>query len=435
MFGGCAWDGCEVLVGLIEEAYNATNREDDEKILIASLSSMGLRTNVRQTVLDVNPDVFFNTVHGNIWTAARKLAEADRLMLMDNFRPLLPAADLRILEGLFGRPVRLIELTTAVDLVVGAAKRRRLIDGLKQIAAASTTSDQYETALATAHEVLTQLEQTETSTEAVSIGQALDEFWDDVRNPKPQAEKFATPWPKLDESYLNGGHAKGELVVWMAPTGGGKSVALLQTAAVWALAGKRIAIFSLEMGRQDVINRILSTSGRTKIRDIANRNIDAGSQVILEELTTALHDKRVQIFDSGDFSMNEIRQQCNLMSRMGGLDAVFIDYVQIVEPGGEDSRERQVSEIVRQMKILARSGCVVVTASQQNDQGERPSKNSARESKAIVMHSDCVLALHHEKDSMGAATGLVDVVVVKNRRGPEGAVSMSWDPHVSSITG
>lgn len=420
-------------MGLIEEAYSATNREADERMLIAALSSMELRTDVRETVLSVDSEVFFSTVHGSIWRAAKKLAADDRLMLFDNFKPLLTEVEQRKLQELFGRPVRKIELTTAVELVTGAAKRRRLIDGLKQIAARASTSDQYEDSIATAHEVLTNLDQTETSSEAVTIGEALDEFWDDVANPKPQAEKFATPWAKLDESYLSGGHARGELVTWMAPTGGGKSIALLQTAATWAMAGKRIAIFSLEMGRNDVVNRILSTAGNTRIRDIANRNLDAGTRVILSELTEALHDKRVQIFDSGDFSMNEIRQQCNVMARTGGLDAVFIDYVQIVEPGGEDSRERQVSEIVRQMKQIAREGVVVVTASQQNDQGDRPSKNSARESKAIVMHSDCVLALHHERDSMGASTGMVDVVVVKNRRGPEGAVAMSWCPHVSSI--
>ena len=420
----------------MEKAYQSTYRETDEHILLAALGSMQLRLAVKEATLSFDSAEFFNATHGKIWAAAKTLSEQNKMLFLDNLRPLLTSVELRVLEPLYGKPVRPVEFEKALHLVGQAARKRRMHDALRSVTSRMMLEDEYAPVLAVAHEALAGLENAEVSQDAVTLRETIEEFWEQVENPLEKVPKMSTPWPSLDMPFLRGGVAHGQLITIMAPSGGGKSVAALQLAGHWARENKKVAIFSLEMDRTDVTNRILASQSNTKIYSVSERQLDQDDEERLAELTDVLAGANVHIFDATNMTMPEIRQRCSVLQRTQGLDAVIIDYIQIVSPELADrsaSREQQVAEIARQMKLLAMSGVAVITASQMNQMSDRPTKDSARESKAIIHHSDLVLALYHDPDKPGE----VDMCVVKNRRGAEtphhGGLMMWWKADKSSI--
>lgn len=417
-------------MGVFEEAYQSTHRQEDEKLLVAALGSMDLRLDVREACLAHDPAMFFNRTYGNIWAAAKKLASEDRLMLPSNFRPLLSDTELERLDSLHGRPVRKVEFDVALKLVGEAFKRRKLVDVWKRAAFRLMNDELYAPTLTYTHEQLAELESAEVDNGSADLRDVFEVFWEQVENPGEARRRFETCWPSLDRPYLRGGIMPGQLVVCMAPSGGGKSVLLLQLADKWARDKLSLAIFSLEMDRLDVADRILSSASGVNIGRINERQLEAGDEDKLIQATDAFADTKVRVFDAADMTLAEMRQQCAILKRTIGLDAVFIDYAQIIPSDLDgESRERQVSEMVRQMKAMAMSlDVVVLTASQMSGDTGQPDKNSTRESKAIVHHSDLVLALKH------TSPGEVDLVVVKNRRGPESqGLLMYWHPQKNMV--
>lgn len=416
-------------MGILEEAWEQCYRRDDEKLVVAGLLKQSLRLVVRDAVLASTGDMFYNGTHARIWDAARQLATDSRLMIPDNFRPLLSKGDMMEVERAFGKPVREVEFREGLRLVEDAYRRRQLLDAVKHIAAETTSADDYSQALGSAHESLAVLEGEETASTSTTLQEVLTEFWEEVDNPEFVREVFPTPWPSLNDPYLLGGHQRGHLVTWMAESGGGKSVALLQTAGQYVREGRKVAIFSLEMSRLDVVERLLAATANVRSSQIITRDVGSAREQ-LETATQLLNNPDVHIFDAADLTIQAIRQQCAVLKRTSGLDVVVIDYIQRVPPPDNvGNRESEVAQIVRGMKTLAMAlNVVVLTASQMNKVSDTPSKGSARESQAIIHESDVVLALKH------GSPGEVDIVGVKNRRGSEfDGLMCLWNAHVSRI--
>lgn len=427
------WKAGFLTEGVLETALKAANRDVDERLVISALSNMALRLVTRQAVLEVDPRIFGSELHAEIWSAARKLAQGSRMMTTANMRPHLSAGALRRFDELSGRPVREVEFTEGLKLVADASRRRELLKAVQQIAAETATADTAGEALSGAHEALAVLEGADVGVQSVTLADALDEFWDEVENPSQVVERFPTPWPSLNALTL-GGHARGDLITFMAPSGGGKTILLMQEAAKFAAEGRKVAIFSLEMSRIQLTNRLLASTAGVSVSQIALRDVSEHG-VQLSEATGKLESANVHIFESPDMTIQDMRSQCAVLKRLHGLDVVVIDYIQRVTPSNGHSRETEVGHIVSQMKKMAMAlNVAVLTASQMNEKSEggRPTKESARESRVIVHESNLVVALHgHDK---GDNKGEVDMVVVKNRDGQEHeGLLMWWKPEISSV--
>lgn len=435
-------------MGAIETAYESTHRPTDEKILIAALTNFSLRSDVRDVLANLNPDDFYNSMYGDIWREARTLAEDSRIMTLEALKSRFEKThkdregeppQWRVLEQSYGQPVRLVEVVRAAQLVSEAAKNRRLVDVLKRVADTVCESEDYESPLGVAHTGLSELDNAEKSDDATSIESGVDSFWTAVDSPELAAETvIPSPWPDLNE-LINGGVAKKRLYVFGAESGGGKSLAMLNVASEAAMNGYKVAVFSIEMSASEVTARLISSTGRFPYSKIAQHDIPEHQREQVEAITQSLRDKHIVIYDQSDVSMQFIRQQCLALKRSQGLDLVVVDYIQIVQPesGGprDTSREQQVGEVAKRLKILAGEvDVVMLTASQLNDneQGNRPSMRSLRESKALGMHADAVILLHHEKER-GHRTGVVDLMLVKNRVGREGSLSKDFASHQARI--
>ena len=188
-----------------------------------------------------------------------------------------------------------------------------------------------------------------------------------------------------------GGMRPGELWVIGAKTSGGKSVLMLQMATKAIRDGKRVAIFSLELGVDEVIARLVSQMGRISMSHIMTpKSITKGDQQKITNHALALRDSSLSICDTSGLSMDQIAGHAIRIKETLGLDLVIIDYLQMVSARfvKGQNREQEVAGISRSCKQLAKKlKCPVITATQLNNDGQ------ARESRAIEHDADNVLMI------------------------------------------
>ena len=239
---------------------------------------------------------------------------------------------------------------------------------------------------------------------ALSLKQQCTELLNELEK-TTQPERFHTGITGLDEK-LNGGFERGTLAVFASETSGGKSIALLQTALHGAINAKNGIIFSLEMSALQVICRLVaSKSGWRCVSAYENPNKQhlAGIQNGIAEISAlpiTIHD---QVSD-----IDTIESICRQQKRTG-LDWIVVDYIQLCSPSADsksETREQQVSEVVRRLKLMAlHLNVCVLTASQLNDKGE------LRESRGIGHHADYVLHIDHANHPDS------EIKLMKNRNG------------------
>ena len=244
----------------------------------------------------------------------------------------------------------------------------------------------------------------EEQTGALSLKQQCTELLNELEK-TTQPERFHTGVTGLDEK-LNGGFERGTLAVFASETSGGKSIALLQTALHGAINAKNGIIFSLEMSALQVICRLVaSKSGWRCVSAYENPNKQhlAGMQNGIAEISAlpiTIHD---QVSD-----IDAIESICRQQKRTG-LDWIVVDYIQLCSPSADsksETREQQVSEVVRRLKLMAlHLNVCVLTASQLNDKGE------LRESRGIGHHADYVLHIDHANHPDS------EIKLMKNRNG------------------
>lgn len=195
-----------------------------------------------------------------------------------------------------------------------------------------------------------------------------------------------------------GGMRPGELWVVGAKTSGGKSILMLQMAAEAILQGKSVAIFTLELGADEVMARLLSCMHRIPMSELMHTEPITKSN--LDKLKTVLPEieaSKIHICDTPDMTVDTISGHCSKLKDTVGLDLVLIDYVQqVTVPHVKgQGREQEVASISRSCKQLAkRMKCPVLTATQLNNDGQ------SRESRAIEHDADNVILIDHTPDGV-----------------------------------
>jgi replicative DNA helicase len=188
-----------------------------------------------------------------------------------------------------------------------------------------------------------------------------------------------------------GGMRPGELWVVGAKTSGGKSVLMLQMAAKAILDGKRVLIFSLELGVDEVVARLVSHIGKISMSHIMTpKSLTQGDQQKIRIQAARLVESKLSVCDTAGLSMDQISGQAIRLQETLGLDLVIIDYLQMVtaQRVKGQNREQEVAGISRACKQLAKKvKCPVITATQLNEAGQ------SRESRAIEHDADNVILI------------------------------------------
>jgi len=252
----------------------------------------------------------------------------------------------------------------------------------------------------------------------------------------------ATGFVELDE--MTSGLQPGEMIILAARPSMGKTALALNLAENIAMDGKPVAIFSLEMSRQQLVQRLLCSRGQIDGQRF-RRNLLR--QDDYQRLMAACHDLSsapIMIDDTPGLTLLQLRSKARRMKEKSGLEAIVIDYLQLMSAGGRvESRQLEVSEISRGIKAMARELEVpVVCLSQLNRaaeqrEGHRPRMSDLRESGSIEQDADVVSMLHREEyyhradpeweEQNPDKVGVAELILAKQRNGPTGVVELSWD--------
>ena len=249
-------------------------------------------------------------------------------------------------------------------------------------------------------------------------------------------ELTGTPTGFTDlDAYTHGLHP-GQLVIVAARPAVGKSTFALDIARNASVKHNQATIFfSLEMGRAEIAMRMLSAESSIYLQSMRKGTISDGDWTRLAAVRGRINDAPLYIDDSPNMSLVEIRAKCRRLAQQVDLKLVVIDYIQLMSSGKKvESRQQEVSEFSRALKLLAKElGVPVVALSQLNRQAEqskdkRPELSHLRESGSLEQDADVVVLLHregiYERDHPRA--GEADLILAKQRNGPTGTVTVAF---------
>ena len=280
------------------------------------------------------------------------------------------------------------------------------------------------------------------SDEYVLLEQLLEPTLEEIEsigNRDGSMSGIPTGFAELD-SLTNGLHP-GQLVVVAARPAMGKSTAGLDFARAAAIKHNLTSvIFSLEMGKHEITMRLLSAEARVNLQHMRTGRMSDDDWSRLARRMGEIAQAPLFIDDSPSLTMMEIRAKARRLKQRHNLQLVILDYMQLMQSHKKvESRQQEVSEISRSLKLLAKELEVpVVAISQLNRNPEqradkRPQLSDLRESGAIEMDADVVILLHredaYEKESPRA--GEADFIVAKHRNGPTATVTVAFQGHYS----
>lgn len=294
--------------------------------------------------------------------------------------------------------------------------------------------------LDTTEKKMFQLLQQRDSGDMVPIRQVVMDTLENIEKAsRTKGNVTGLPTGFTDLDYKTSGFQNSDLILVAARPSMGKTAFVLNIAQYMAF--KRdlsVAIFSLEMSKQQLMNRLLSMESRVNSQSMRTGNLKDEDWSKLIESAGVIGDSNLIIDDTPGITVRELRSKCRRYKLEHGLDIIMIDYLQLMSGGGRgsDSRQQEISEISRSLKALARELNVPVVALSQLSRAvesrtdHRPMLSDLRESGAIEQDADVVMFIYrddyYKKDS--DMKGIAEIIIAKQRNGPIGTVNLVWLP-------
>ena len=233
------------------------------------------------------------------------------------------------------------------------------------------------------------------------------------------------------------GLQKSDLIILAARPAMGKTAFALSIARNAAVkAGATIMIFSMEMAKEQLSQRLLSMESKVELQKLKTGRLERRDWEDINVAIDVLSGTNIHIDDTAGISIMEMKSKCRRLKAEKGLDLVVIDYLQLMNPEGRaDSRTQEISVISRNLKLLARElDCPVLVLSQLSRAPEmrtdhRPMLSDLRESGSIEQDADIVIFLYRDEYYNKETTekpGECEVIIAKHRSGPTGSVDVSW---------
>jgi len=277
--------------------------------------------------------------------------------------------------------------------------------------------------------------------QAVSLNTLLQQTFEQLQQQDGQLiTGLSTGYHQFDE--LTAGLQKGEMVILAGRPSMGKTSLLLNIAEYMAVIdGKPVAIFSLEMSKSQLAQRLLASHARFDLRQMRRGMISAENWTQLTTAAGDLEQSPIYIDDSAELTILQLRAKARRLKAAYDIQAVFVDYLQLMSYSGRaDSRQQQISEISRGIKALAHELEIPVVAAAQLNRGpadretHRPRMSDLRESGSIEQDADVVALLHcedyyHQGEANYMPTELTELIIAKQRNGPTGIVRLMFVPN------
>ncbi|MBP5223387.1 MAG: replicative DNA helicase [Lachnospiraceae bacterium] len=301
-----------------------------------------------------------------------------------------------------------------------------------------------ETIMGDAEKRIFQLVQQRNTGEFVPIRQVVSNAMDKIDKAskmKGSVTGIATGFIDLD--YRTAGMQPSDLVLIAARPSMGKTAFALNIAQHVAFRDKKcVAIFSLEMSKEQLVNRMFSLESNVDAQKLRTGQLADNEWERLIESAAEIGRSNLIIDDTPGISIAELRSKCRKYKMDHGLSMIIIDYLQLMTGNGKsDSRQQEISEISRSLKAVARELSVPVLALSQLSRAveqrpdHRPMLSDLRESGAIEQDADVVMFIYRD-DYYHPDTdrkGISEIIVAKQRNGPIGTVELVWLPEYTKF--
>lgn len=252
---------------------------------------------------------------------------------------------------------------------------------------------------------------------------------------------IATGFADLD--YRTAGMQPADLVLIAARPSMGKTAFVLNIAEHVAFKlNKTIAIFSLEMSKEQLVNRLFSLESKVDSQHIRTGQLSDQEWEKLIESAGVIGKSNLIIDDTPGISIAELRSKCRKYKLEHDLSMIIIDYLQLMSGSGRtDSRQQEISDISRSLKAIARELSVPVLALSQLSRAveqrpdHRPMLSDLRESGAIEQDADVVMFIYRDEyyNHDTERPGIAEIIIAKQRNGPIGTVDLAWLPNYTKF--
>ncbi|MBQ7876740.1 MAG: replicative DNA helicase [Clostridia bacterium] len=404
----------------------------DEKALIAcveSLSAEDFYTKTHQTIFNAIASLFEIGTPVDIVTLSDKLgSDIDSV------------GGIGYISGIVQNVLSTENLNHYVNIVQSKSILRRLVGAAGEIIDISTRDeDEITHILDRSEQLIFNILDKQGSkgfyhiSEVVKSSMALLE---ELKKKGSSVTGVPTGFKELDQ--LTAGLQKSALVIVAARPGVGKTSFALNIAENAAIKHKiPVAIFSLEMSKEELVNRVLSSEALVSSEKMRVGDLSPSEMTKLAHSLPGIINAPIYIDDTPGIAISEIRAKCRRLKLEKNLGLVVIDYLQLMETkGGSDNRAQAVAEISRSLKIMAKELEIpVITLSQLNRMSEarkdkRPQVSDLRESGSIEQDADIVMLLYNpdtaSEDENAEKSNIVECIVAKHRGGECRTVNLAW---------
>jgi replicative DNA helicase len=320
-------------------------------------------------------------------------------------------------------------------IVEQAAVRRRLLNAAGEIARlAYDVDEEIENTVERAEQALFGVSQRRVTRDLSPIQEVIKRYYDRIEYLYGhQGEPLGIPTGYADLDRLLGGLQRSDLVLVAARPSVGKTSLCLSIANNAARQGHHVAIFSLEMSSEQVVQRLVAGETGIDAQRLRAGTLQEDEWPRFVEATGKLADQPVFIDDTPSISPMQLRRKARRMHAEHGLDLVVVDYLQLMTADRRvDNRVQEVSEISRSLKGLARELDVPVVAASQlsraveQRQQKTPVLADLRESGALEQDSDVVMFIYRDElyDPETDRQHIADIIVAKHRNGPTGTIQL-----------
>ncbi|HCX04936.1 MAG: replicative DNA helicase [Tissierellales bacterium] len=239
-----------------------------------------------------------------------------------------------------------------------------------------------------------------------------------------------------DIDRMTAGLQKSDFILIAARPSMGKTAFALNLALNAAVRDSaNVAIFSLEMAKEQLVQRIVSMESLVESNKLRSGELEGDDWDKITRASSRISEANIYIDDTPGITLFEVQSKCRRLSAQNGLDLVVIDYLQLMEGEGKsESRQQEISSLSRGLKGLAREmSCPVISLSQlsrapEQRQDHRPILSDLRESGAIEQDADVVMFLYRDEyyHEDSEKRGIAEVKIAKHRNGPTGTVELAW---------
>nr|WP_028550636.1 replicative DNA helicase [Paenibacillus sp. UNC451MF] len=437
--------------GMFMDRIPPQNLEAEQAVLGAILLDSDSLVTAMERITN---DDFYRTSHQRIFESMIELAEGNEPIdlitltaLLQNKQQLEEIGGIKYLSELANAVPTAANIDYYAQIVEEKSMLRRLIRAATNIVTEGyAATDDVGDLLSDAEKRILEISQRRSSTGFIAIRDVLMEVFDKVEflyNNKGGTTGVKSGFQDLDK--MTSGFQRSDLIIVAARPSVGKTAFALNIAQNVGVREKEtVAIFSLEMGAAQLVQRMICAEANVDAGRMRTGFLESDDWEKLTMAIGALSEANIYIDDSPSVTVADIRAKCRRLKQEKGLGMILIDYLQLIHGRGKgDNRQQEVSEISRTLKQIARELDVPVIALSQLSRGveqrqdKRPMMSDLRESGSIEQDADIVAFLYRDDyyDKESEKKNIIEIIIAKQRNGPVGTVELAFLKNFNKFVG